>query len=326
MKAAPVVLLGLLAAAPARPDDAPASAPAKGAFDSVAALKAAHDRALIRDLGEYLRAHPKADDREQAYMTLFDTVIEHDWFRDHEASARRYLAENPEGAVRALARIVVTMARAQAGRFDEAFATFQELLAGLERADQEEFASSFADTLATSASAAGEYAVARRVYAALLDRFGTRPELREKVHGDLARLDRVGKPAPSLSVKDLDGKPVRLADLRGRVVLVDFWATWCAPCLADLPALQAAYTRYHARGFEVVSISLDETADPLVDFVKARKLPWRQVHNATCGGDAVAAFGVTNIPATFLVAPDGTIARIDLRGPALEKALGTLIK
>ena len=161
---------------------------------------------------------------------------------------------------------------------------------------------------------------------ALLDRFPENPELQQKARADLARLDLVGRPAPRVVAEDLYGAIFRLSDLKGQVVLVDFWATWCAPCLADLPALQAAYSKYHARGFEVVSISLDETADPLVDFVKARKLPWRQVHNATCGGDAVAALGVTNIPATFLGAPDGTIARIDLRGPALEKALGTLIR
>jgi peroxiredoxin len=317
--------LGLaLATIPVRGDDpAPAARPT---YRSVSELKTAHDRALMRELGEYLRANPRAEDRDQAYMTLFDTAIEHDWFLDTEETARRYLAENKEGAVRPLAQIVATMARAHAGKFGEALATFQELMAGLDRPDQEEFASNFADNLATAAISAGEFAIARRAYEALLARFSERPETREKIKSELARLDRIGRPAPEFEVKDLDGKPLRLADLRGKFVLLDFWATWCAPCVAELPNVQSAYAKYRGKGFEVVAVSLDETVQPLADFVKARKLPWRQVHNATGGADLVEAFGVGNIPATFLLGPDGTILRLELRGPALEKALAALMR
>src|ERR1051326_5773588 len=88
---------------------------ASGRFKSVADLQAAHDRAIIRDLGAYIEQNPKADDLEQAYMTLFNKAIDHDWFSDHETVAKRYLAEQPEGAVRPLAQIITIMARAQAG-------------------------------------------------------------------------------------------------------------------------------------------------------------------------------------------------------------------
>jgi thiol-disulfide isomerase/thioredoxin len=323
-RSALVAVLGLLLiAAPAPADGPPAG---KGAYKSVADLKAAHDRTLVRDLLDYLQANPRADDRDAAYLALFDTVIEHDWFLDHEATAKRYLAENPNGAVRSLALIVATMARTQAGRYREAWSIYKDLIAGLEKGEQEEFAANFADTLAGACASAGEYEVARKVYETLLDRFGDRDELRAKVKDDLARIDRVGKPAPTVAVLDTTGKPFRLSDLKGKYVLVDFWATWCAPCLAELPTLQAAYARYHAKGFEIVSISLDETIDPLNDFLKARKLPWRQIHNATCRGDAVDAFGVNNIPASFLIGPDGTVLRLECRGSALEKALSKLIK
>jgi len=277
-------------------------------------------------LSDYIRQNPKADDLDQAYMALFTKAIDHDWFNETDPIARRYLSEQVDGAVRPLAHIVTTMARAQAGQFAEALASYEALVKGLNKPDQEEFAVNFADTLATAASAAGDHVVSRRVYEALLAQFSQSPTLRQKVKDELARLERVGQPAPRFSVKDLGGRPVRLDDLRGKYVLIDFWATWCAPCVADLPNVLAAYAKYHDRGFEVLAVSLDETPEPVADFVKARKLPWRQVHNATSGGDLVEAFGVSNIPASYLIGPDGTIARIELRGPALEQAMAKLMR
>jgi peroxiredoxin len=305
----------------------PASFGAEGPpASSVAEIQARHDRALIRDLEDYLRKNPKADDLEQAYMTLFNKVMEHDWFAEHEELAKRYLAENPEGAVNSLARIVATMARAQAGRFDEALTRYRELMRGLGDPEQVEFATSFADTLALAATTEGQNAVARQVYETLLEIYGESEGVREKVEADLARLDKVGKPAPSVAAKDLKGEPFRLQDLKGKYVLVDFWATWCAPCVAEIPRLREAYGKYREGGLEVVGISLDEEPDAVTDFVKSRQIGWRQIHNASGGGDFVDAFGVTTIPATFLIDPQGVITRLDLRGPALDRTLAKLIK
>jgi peroxiredoxin len=314
-----------LALSPARADDPPVSSPAGRPFQSVAELQSTHDRAIVRDLTEYIRHNPKADDIEQAYMLLFNKAIDHDWFSDTEAIANQYLTGYPEGAVRPLAQIVATMARAHASQFGEALTSFKTLMRGLDKPDQEEFAVNFADAFVGVASAAGQYSVARQAYEALLKQFEQSPTLRQKVRDDLARLDRVGKPAPHFDVKDINGQPVRLDALKGKYVLVDFWATWCAPCLTELPNEQAAYAKFHDRGFEIVAVSLDESPDPVTDFVKTRKLPWRQVHNASSGGDLVDAFGVANIPATYLLGPDGVIVRLDLRGKALEQVLGKFL-
>lgn len=304
----------------------PLVARADGPPKSVAEIQTAHDRALIRDLAAYITANPKAEDLDQAYMALFDKVIEHDWFGEHEAEAQQYLKAYPEGPVASLARIVATMARAQAGQFDEALARYKDLMASLGKTEQEEFASNFADSLASASTAAGEYNISRKVYEILISRYNDSPTLRQKVRDELARLDLVGKPAPAIAVSDVKGTALRLSDLRGKYVLVDFWATWCAPCIVELPRLQDAYTKYREAGFEIVGVSLDESKAALTDFVKARNVPWRQVHNASGGGDLVEAFGVKSIPATYLIDPQGVITRLELRGPVLDKALAKLLK
>jgi thiol-disulfide isomerase/thioredoxin len=314
-----VLTFGLIAAAAfeARSQEAPAG---------VAEIQSRHDRALVRELSEYLMRNPKADDRDQAYAALFNKAIEHDWFAENEEAAKRYLKDEPDGPVKALAQIISVMARAQADQFNDALARYKELMLGLGKSDQVEFAASFTETFASSAVTAGEVGVARQIYQTLGERFPDNTELREKVARELARLDRVGKPSPSLEAQDLSGKTVKLASLRGKYVLVDFWATWCAPCITELPRLQEAYRKYHDAGLEIVGVSLDETRSAVVDFVKVRKLPWLQFHNGTAGADLVEAFGVSSIPANYLIDPEGIVTRLDLRGPALDAALAKLIK
>ncbi|WP_165222289.1 TlpA disulfide reductase family protein [Aquisphaera insulae] len=293
---------------------------------SVASILDRSDRTLVRDLGEYLRQNPKSEDRDQGYAALFNKAIEHDWFADTEDAAQRYVKNDPDGPVKALAQIVLTMARAGAGRYDEALTRYKELIGGLGKPDQEDFATSFTENFAGSAVTAGEFAVARQAYTLLQDRFPESTAIREKVGKELGRIGRVGKPLPEFEAIDLNGKPVKSGSLKGKYVLVDFWATWCAPCLTELPRLQDAYRKYHAEGLEILAVSLDETRTPVADFVTTRKIPWLQVHNGSAATDLVEAFGVGAIPASYLVDPEGNIIRLDLRGPALDAVLSKLVR
>ncbi|QEH33530.1 Thiol-disulfide oxidoreductase ResA [Aquisphaera giovannonii] len=291
---------------------------------SVASILDRSDRALVRDLGAYLRQNPKADDRDQGYAALFNKAIEHDWFADTEEAATRYVKNDPDGPVRALAQIILTMSRATAGRYEEALARYKELMNGLGKPEEETFATSFSETFAGSAATAGEFATAKQVYTILQERFPDSTTVRDKVTREIGRLDRIGKPVESFQAIDLNGKAIRSESLKGKYVLVDFWATWCGPCLAELPRLQETYRKYHDAGFEILSISLDETRTPVADFVSTRKIPWPQVHNGSAGTDLVEAFGVGSIPASYLVDPEGTIIRLDLRGQSLDAALAKL--
>src|SRR5262249_55787459 len=128
------------------------------------------------------------------------------------------------------------------------------------------------------------------------------------------------------TAEDIRGRTIRSDAYRGKYVLLDFWATWCGPCVAELPRLQAAYRAYHDAGLEIIGISLDESKDAVIEFVKARQIPWPQVHGPGASGDLIQALGVSSIPATYLIDPEGTIIRLDLRGKALDEALARMIK
>jgi thiol-disulfide isomerase/thioredoxin len=124
----------------------------------------------------------------------------------------------------------------------------------------------------------------------------------------------------------LDGKSFDLAEYRGKVVLVDFWATWCPPCVAELPHLKTAYDRYHADGFEIVSVSLDTDREKLIRFVKGHGFPWPQIffdEPAKQSWDSPLArqFDVRGIPYSILVDREGNQVASDLRGPLIEQAV-----
>jgi thiol-disulfide isomerase/thioredoxin len=127
-----------------------------------------------------------------------------------------------------------------------------------------------------------------------------------------------------LKFTSLAGKEIDLADMKGKVVLIDFWATWCGPCIAELPNVRKAYEDYHDKGFEIIGISLDKAKDEakLKSFVKDENMPWPQAFDGKGWGTALAKkYGITSIPATFLVGKDGKIVSSNLRGPALSSAV-----
>ena len=137
----------------------------------------------------------------------------------------------------------------------------------------------------------------------------------------------VGKPFPPFTEKDLNGKPLALADFKGKIVLIDFWATWCGPCVEELPNVLAAYQKYHDKGFEIVGISLDQNRDALTGFIKERGMTWPQYFDGLGWKSKLGQqYGIQSIPNTFLLDKDGIIIAKNLRGSGLTNKLATLLK
>ena len=134
--------------------------------------------------------------------------------------------------------------------------------------------------------------------------------------GLIRRLDSVGKPM-DINFTALDGREVDVAKLKGKVVLIDFWATWCMPCLMEIPNMLAAYDRLHSKGFEIVSISLDDEKETVKRFVASKKIPWLQCYDRDY--QFAARYGVGPIPAMWLIDKKGNLRDFNGRFMLAEK-------
>jgi peroxiredoxin len=136
------------------------------------------------------------------------------------------------------------------------------------------------------------------------------------------------KPYQDVQLPDANGKSVALSNYvgKGKYVLVDFWASWCGPCIQEMPNVVAAYAKYKDKGFEIVGISLDEDKASWLKAIDAHKMTWPQLSDLK-GWESVAAqlYGVQSIPFTMLIGKDGKIVATNLRGDELDHKLGELL-
>lgn len=186
--------------------------------------------------------------------------------------------------------------------------------------------------LAALAEESGQLDTAREIY-----RFGQGFELADPgiVRGFVASLrwldvkDSIGKPL-ALAGPTLAGPEINVEQFKGKVVLVDFWATWCGPCLKELPNVKKVYAKYHEEGLEIIAVSLDRERPDVESFVANRKIPWAQIFFDEEGkqfwdNPLAQQFGIQGIPQTFLLDREGKLVKIGVSGPELDPAVKELL-
>ncbi|MHC4085379.1 MAG: redoxin domain-containing protein [Planctomycetota bacterium] len=136
----------------------------------------------------------------------------------------------------------------------------------------------------------------------------------------------LGKPLGELKFTSTKGEEIDIFQYKGKVVLVDFWATWCSPCINELPNVLDTYSKYHDDGFEIIGISLDSSRERLEKFIEENDMPWPQYFDGKGWDNEISTgFGIRSIPSTFLLDGQGIVRHVNLRGSALEQAVADIL-
>lgn len=303
-----------------------------------ASIEANYRAALARAEKEHIQAlaalaaSQKPDQADATYLDLFRLAVGTDQYLAAEPAADRVLGARAtvETELTVLAKLVKIIAEADRGDLDGSMRDARAALtAGQTRhapAVQTRTRLAIAEAYFRRLLRGGRFEAAAKLcdmaVAATDD-----PAVREHFTAYRRRLEMVGKPAPELAGSDADGKPVTLADTKGKVVLVVFWASWCPPCVEGAPLVTQAYRKYAKDGFAVFGVNLDtgpDRAAAVRRFVVEHALPWP---NLLAGeADVASAYGVKEIPASVLVGRDGKVLTFDVpRDDLLDtvgKALG----
>jgi len=280
--------------------------PASEGFSSLLTSRSRETFVAIRD---YAAQHTDAADRPAAVRWLLKTAPEWGWESDIISLAEQELQANDADAESvALARAIIAMGLAQQGDSAGAASVTDDFLRSL-RLRNPSAGIDLCQSVSLRLQLGNDPAGAAAVYDRLAAAFFLNQDVREAAQSRKARLDLLGKPAPAIAVGDLDGGKWVWDDHRDHVVLLDFWATTCRPCLDELPRLKQFARELQPRGLEVLGISLDEDAETVKGFREAQRIPWKLALDA---GKVAPDYRVRLIPCLMLIDRAGKIAAVDV--------------
>ncbi len=346
------VLLGSLSwTGPLRAQDVKKAEAAPAGGPTIESINQVYERELMKlerlrleHLGKLALSQPK----EQANVTLdafFRLAIAKGLYVEADPVATRVIqGKTASPAVSWLAHLVHIVAEADRGAYDK---SLEALASAIQLKGQNPKDAEGAEAglpVGTRASIIDAYyqrlvhgdqiEVARKAMKLVVDH-ATVPAIRDLAAARLKRLEQIGQAAPAISGVDLDGKPFSLADARGDVVLVVFWATWCLPNNQEVPWLDYIDRTYKSQGFRIVGINLDASTGSGLDpkalmpnihrFLLEHNVVWPTLMNGQGEKDHAKAFGVTEIPANVLIGRDGKVIHIDLSARKLEQAVAQAV-
>lgn len=260
-----------------------------------------HERAKADELKAYLDANPEAEDADEARAYLMQSLSA---LGDREG--------------------MIPLLEAQ-------FESFKGKEIGM--ADLQDYFGTMMPLFETYASS-GQKDKAKALIRGAAEQLGPilqNPQVGQQIGGLFQQLEaQLAAPGVGdtleIAFTSTTGEEIDLAKMKGKVVLVDFWATWCGPCVAEMPNVIAAYEKYHEKGFEIIGISLDQSKESLDAYVAENKMSWPQYFDGKgWQNDIAGKFGISSIPATFLVGKDGKVVASNLRGNELEEKLDELL-
>jgi thiol-disulfide isomerase/thioredoxin len=148
-----------------------------------------------------------------------------------------------------------------------------------------------------------------------------------KEHLDCVKKTEVGQIFPIIELPDPDGKLISTESFHGKYLYVDFWASWCNPCMKEMPTLKIAYQKYHEKGLEILGISLDDKREAWINCIIASELNWLHISDLKGFKSPITKeLAVNYIPHTFLLDPNGVILAVDLRGEYLLNKLEEMMQ
>lgn len=262
----------------------------------------------------YIDNHSEASDVDKAYEWLFTRARKNGGEAKALPYANRYLKRsNQKSDLKDIAAEVRLLGLAKTNQWDDALWEWDRQLSRvrLPRPGQNRKMTDLADALTIQAQLAGKPEIAQNVYKQLARTLFLNPVITTHCKNKRAKLDLIGHPAPKLSLEDLDGRAIDLADDQDRWVLLDFWATNCPPCVQAIPAWKNLQKQFQPQRFEMIGISLDEKANTIRAFQKQHNIKWTQALSRSDAHRTRKRYHVDQIPSAILINPAGQVVLID---------------